>query len=69
MLSNIATLATFLVATHAMSLNSEAEYEYENTDGEMIAKERNMSASEVGRCMMSLCEEFPEKLWNTMDTN
>ena len=43
--------------------------EYENTDGEMIAKERNMSASEVMRCMMSLCEEFPEKLWNTMDTN
>ena len=68
MLSNITSLATLLVASHAMRITSQAEYEYENNDGEMIAKE-SMSAADVGRCMMSLCEEFPEKLWNTMDTN
>ena len=59
MLSNIASLATLLVASHALGISSEAKYEYENTDGVY----NNALATD------SLDGDFAENLWNTMDTN
>ena len=59
MLSNIASLATLLVATQAMRVTPEVSYEYENTDGVY----NNALATD------SLDGDFAENLWNTMDTN